>query len=92
MQAHLEPKWWQKQQYTHPVVFSSRSSRATATRLTSLPRLGGGTNSPEATSWTKLTQLDKLRSDRSFGKPPGKGSLSLEGGITKREQALMAWT
>ena len=47
-------------------------------RLTLLPRWGGGANSPEVMSWTKLAQLDKLRSDRSFGKPPGGGSLSLE--------------
>ena len=63
-----------------------------AGRLTSLPRLGGGTSRLEAMSWTKPAQLNKLRSDRSFGKPPGGGSLSLGGGITKREQALMVWT
>ena len=63
-----------------------------AIRLTSLPRVGGGAISPEVTSWTKPAQLDKLRSDRSFGKPPGGGPPSLGGGITKREQALRAWT
>ena len=63
-----------------------------AVRLTLLPRVGGGAISPEATSWTKLAQLDKLRSDRSFAKPPGGGPPSLGGGITKREQALRAWT
>ena len=53
--------------------FWSKSCRATAVRLTSLPRVGGGAISPEVTSWTKPAQLDKLRSDRSFGKPPGGG-------------------
>ena len=46
-----------------------------AIRLTSLPRVGSGAISLEVTSWTKPAQLDKLRSNRSFGKPPGGGPL-----------------
>ena len=71
--------------------FSSSWSRATAGRLISLPRLGGSASRPDAMSWTKLAQPDKLRSERSFGKPPGGGTLSSEGGMTRREQALRVW-
>ena len=91
MQIHLEPRWQQLWQYPHPVAFSSSSSRATAGRPISLPRLGGSASRPEVTSWTKMAQLDKLRPDRSDGKPPGEGTLSLGGGMTRREQALRAW-
>ena len=34
---------------------------------------------------------NKLSSERSVGKPPGRGTLSVEGGITRREQALRVW-
>ena len=65
--------------------------QATAGRPISLPRLGGSASRPEATSWTKPAQLNKLRSDRSVGRPPGGGTLSLGGGMTRREQALRVW-
>ena len=35
----------------------------------SQPRLGGSACRPDATSWTKAAQPNKLRSERSVGKP-----------------------
>ena len=76
---------------SHPVVLSSSWSRATAGRLISLPRLGGSARRLDATSWTKAAQPNKLRSERSIGKPPGGGTLSSGRGMTRREQALRVW-
>ena len=47
---------------------------------------------PWATSWMRLAQLVKLIPERSFRKPPKGGVLSVDGGITTKEQALKACT
>ena len=87
MHLHLEPGLQQK---PTPVVASSSWSRAMDGRPISWPRLGGTTSRPAATSWTKAAQPDKLTSERSVGKPPRGGILSVGGGMARREQALRA--
>ena len=47
---------------------------------------------PSATSCIRSAQVVRFIQERSFGKPPGGGVLSSDGGITTREQALRACT
>ena len=76
----------------YPVVASISWSRTIVSWQISKLRLGGTIRKPCAMSWMRPAQLDKFIPERSFGKPPRGGILSIDGGIATNEQALKACT